>query len=71
MEITDPRIRLQNELTSIGLPYSLSSIVALEAGGSQAVVGKKYIREIGVPKEMEELIFERVSKFYLGYYDED
>lgn len=69
-EMNDPRMVLVEKLVDSGLPKKLAFTIALDAGSSQTIVGKEYIQELCVSKEFEEVIFDKVSRFYFGYYSE-
>jgi len=69
--VNDPREILLNELVSSGIPKTLAYSVSLDAGSSQAIIDKEYLEELKISKEMEEIILEKVSRFYFGYYDND
>ena len=67
----DPRYILYDEFVSVGIPQKLAFTIALDAGSSQVVIDKEYLNELNISKEMEEIIFEKVSRFYFGYYYEE
>lgn len=69
--MNDPRILLCNELCKEGIGKSLAFMIALETGSSQAFVDKDYIKGLNLSAKHEELIFQKVSRFYFGYFNNE
>jgi hypothetical protein len=69
--MSDPRIILCNELYLEGIPKTLAYMISLEAGSSQALVGRDYIKGLNLSPKFEEIIFQKVSRFYLGYFNDE
>lgn len=67
----DPRIILCEKLIKTGIERHLAFDIALSAGSSQEYVDRWYINDLKVTKAEEEIIIEKVSRFYMGYYHDE
>ena len=63
----DPRIILKSVLLEIGLEEKKSSLVSIEAGGSQCKVTREYLKNISVPENIFEEIIAAVKYFYYEF----
>lgn len=63
----DPRIILKSVLLEIGLEEKKSSLVSIEAGGSQCKVTREYLKNISVPENIFEEVIAAVKYFYYEF----
>ena len=62
----DPRELLRKELAKLGLDKNIVSIIALDAGSSQCIVNKKYLRELNIEISIFEKVYKKIVMFYMG-----
>lgn len=62
----DPREILQQELERIGISTNQAALIALEAGSSQCVVNKKYLKELEIDNLILDKVHQKVIEFYTG-----
>lgn len=67
--MNDAREILIKELVSLGIPEGVSVCIALDAGSSQVIVNKEYIEKLGIQRKMQNIVLEKVTRFYSGYYE--
>ncbi len=63
-ENIDPRVLLEKVLLELGVNKGQASLIALEAGGSQCKVTKKYLKDIKIPRNKLDEAYEAVKYFY-------
>ncbi len=64
--MSDPRIVLKKELIAIGILSKQASIIALDAGSSQAIVNMKYLDDFKFSKFITIKALAIITKFYTG-----
>jgi hypothetical protein len=62
----DPREVLEKKLIKVGISPRLSGIIALDAGSSQCVVDKEYLRDMYIEPNLQKKALAEVNKFYNG-----
>ncbi len=62
----DPREIFADELTKIGVPKEEADSIALDAGSSQVIVNKAYLRELNLPEKVAAKAWKLSIKFYTG-----
>lgn len=63
----DPRIILESVLLNIGLEAQKSSLISIEAGGSQCKVTREYLKNISVPDNIFEEVLAAIRYFYYNF----
>lgn len=63
----DPRIILESVLLNIGLEAQKSSLISIEAGGSQCKVTREYLKNISVPDNILEEVLAAIRYFYYEF----
>lgn len=63
----DPRIILKSVLLDLGLEEEKSSLISIEAGGSQCKVTSKYLKKIFIPKNIFEEVLATIRYFYYEF----
>lgn len=63
----DPRIILESVLLNIGLEAQKSSLISIEAGGSQCKVTREYLKNISVPDNIFEEVLAAIRYFYYEF----
>lgn len=63
----DPRIILESVLLDLGLEEEKSSLISIEAGGSQCKVTSEYLKKIFIPKNIFEEVLATIRYFYYEF----
>lgn len=63
----DPRIILKSVLLDLGLEEEKSSLISIEAGGSQCKVTSEYLKNIFIPKNIFEEVLAAIRYFYYNF----
>lgn len=63
----DPRIILKSVLLDLGLEEEKSSLISIEAGGSQCKVTSEYLKKIFIPKNIFEEVLATIRYFYYEF----
>lgn len=63
----DPRIILKSVLLDLGLEEEKSSLISIEAGGSQCKVTNEYLKKIFIPKNIFEEVLATIRYFYYEF----
>lgn len=63
----DPRIILKSVLLDLGLEEEKSSLISIEAGGSQCKVTREYLKNISVPDNIFEEVLAAIRYFYYEF----
>lgn len=63
----DPRIILKSVLLDLGLEEEKSSLISIEAGGSQCKVTSEYLKKIFIPKNIFEEVLAAIRYFYYNF----
>ncbi|WP_296015077.1 hypothetical protein [uncultured Treponema sp.] len=63
----DPRIILKSVLLDIGLEEEKSSLISIEAGGSQCKVTSEYLKNIFIPENIFEEVLAAIRYFYYEF----
>lgn len=62
-----PRIILKSVLLDLGLEEEKSSLISIEAGGSQCKVTSEYLKKIFIPKNIFEEVLATIRYFYYEF----
>ncbi|MEE9431504.1 MAG: hypothetical protein V3V16_10710 [Melioribacteraceae bacterium] len=62
----DPRESLYEELLKLRVNKHIAAIIALDAGSSQCVVNKEYLKDMGINKYILDKVHKKVIDFYCG-----
>lgn len=63
----DPRIILKSVLLDLGLEEEKSSLISIEASGSQCKVTSEYLKKIFIPKNIFEEVLATIRYFYYEF----
>lgn len=63
----DPRIILKSVLLDLGLEEEKSSLISIEAGGSQCKVTSEYLKKNFIPKNIFEEVLATIRYFYYEF----
>lgn len=64
----DPRLRLKKKLEKEGVSVEDASTISLEAGSSQSIVDRDYLKRFTYPKKTIKKCLKKINKFYSGQY---
>ena len=62
----DGRIILMNKLLDIGLDKQVALIIALDAGSSQVIVNREYLKDYDLSDKTRKKIIKELCNFYMG-----
>lgn len=62
----DPRLILAEKLVLIGIETKLAGSIVLDAGSSQCVVNRVYLKECNIPNQLINESLDIVNSFYCG-----
>lgn len=62
----DEREILSKELQKLGIKEFEANVIAFDAGSSQCVVNKAYLRGMKINSSLIDLALKRIVKFYIG-----
>jgi len=66
----DPREKLKRELMILGVNDYKSTVISLDAGSSQCIVNKEYLKDIKIGKSIFDKVYQKVMDFYCGEIDD-
>ena len=62
----DPREKLKRELMILGVDDYKSTVISLDAGSSQCIVNKEYLKSLKIDGDIFDKVNQKVIDFYCG-----